>query len=179
MPPWHFSSIQASVEEEEGVNGEMGLEKCSQMLNCSRRIIQNYNLTATRKSSSPLLTVLTTLVNSCDPHVLHFEERRISWHCQGPEGTTRPAGPAQPPLGSPPAPARNPGPHFSSAWHCQSMPQRQEYQSPARLPVLPLAWASNLHCRQLPGQAPREHAIACLRFCLCLCPGEGPREEDV
>lgn len=106
MPPWHFSSIQASLQEEEGVNGEMGLEKYSQMLNCSRRIIQNHNLTATRQSSSPLLTILTTLVNSCDPQMCFILKKEESFCiCQGHEGTTRPAGHAQLPLGSPPAPA--------------------------------------------------------------------------
>lgn len=58
-----------------------------------------------KQLTSPLLTILTTLVNSCDPYIC-FLLKKEEWICVclGPECTTRAAGPAQLTLGVRPTP---------------------------------------------------------------------------
>lgn len=90
--------------------------------------------------------------------------------CQGHEGTTRPAGHAQLPLGSPPAPAHVQVPISALSGTVSPCPRgRSANPQP-----------SFQHCLLLGPQTctvgsfldrPDKHAVACLWSCLCLCPG--------
>lgn len=103
-------------------------------------------------------------------NVLHFEERRIILHLPGPWRHYQACWPCPTSPGVSPSPCPWPGPHFSSAWHCQSLPQRQECQSPALLPALPLAGPQTCPVGSFLDR-PDKHVVACLWSCLCFCPG--------